>query len=241
MSIPPVPPATPLSNTSVFGVVTPSGVCVPVEISEPEYCEPALDLLRLDAEREDLPAEAWLLFGAALLEALRPPELFVAVFTAERLEEPPREEDFFAAPFLADPFLAAPFLAPPFFAAPFFAAPFLAVPFLAADFLAAPLFTPPFLAADFLAPPFLAADFLAPPFFAAPFLEAVLDERPLPEDEPPLEDEPPRRDLDAPFLDAPFEEDLPPERLLDDFLDAAFLVDFAIVNGFLVRVNKFLF
>lgn len=231
MSIPPVPPATPLSNTSVLGVVTPSGVCVPVDISEPEYCEPEPVLLRPDAEREDLPDEAWLLFGAALLEALRPPELFVAVFTAERLEELPREEDFLAAPFLAAPFLAAPFLA----------APFLADPFFAADFFVAPFFTPPFLAADFLAPPFLAADFLAPPFLAAPFLEAVLDERPLPEDEPPLEDEPPRRDLDAPFLDAPFEEDLPPERLLDDFLDAAFLVDFAIVNGFLVRVNKFLF
>jgi hypothetical protein len=214
-----------------LGVVTPSGVCVPVDISEPEYCEPEPVLLRPDAEREDLPDEAWLLFGAALLEALRPPELFVAVFTAERLEELPREEDFLAAPFLAAPFLAAPFLA----------APFLADPFFAADFFVAPFFTPPFLAADFLAPPFLAADFLAPPFLAAPFLEAVLDERPLPEDEPPLEDEPPRRDLDAPFLDAPFEEDLPPERLLDDFLDAAFLVDFAIVNGFLVRVNKFLF
>ena len=236
MSIPPVPPATPLSNTSVLGVVTPSGVCVPVDISEPEYCEPEPVLLRPDAEREDLPDEAWLLFGAALLEALRPPELFVAVFTAERLEELPREEDFLAAPFLAAPFLAAPFLAAPFLADPFFADPFFA-----ADFFVAPFFTPPFLAADFLAPPFLAADFLAPPFLAAPFLEAVLDERPLPEDEPPLEDEPPRRDLDAPFLDAPFEEDLPPERLLDDFLDAAFLVDFAIVNGFLVRVNKFLF
>ena len=129
MSIPPVPPATPLSNTSVLGVVTPSGVCVPVDISEPEYCEPEPVLLRPDAEREDLPEEAWLLFGAALLEALRPPELFVAVFTAERLEELPREEDFLAAPFLAAPFLAAPFLAAPFLADPFFAADFFVAPF----------------------------------------------------------------------------------------------------------------
>jgi hypothetical protein len=35
LSIPPVPPAIPLSNTSVVGEVTPSGVCEPVETSEP--------------------------------------------------------------------------------------------------------------------------------------------------------------------------------------------------------------
>jgi hypothetical protein len=36
--------------------------------------------------------------------------------------------------------------------------------------------------------------------------------------------------LDAPFLEALFEEDLPPALLLADFLGAAFLVDFAIVD-----------
>ena len=35
--------------------------------------------------------------------------------------------------------------------------------------------------------------------------------------------------------------DLPPELLFEDFLAADFLVDFAIFNGFLMRVNKFSF
>jgi hypothetical protein len=110
--------------------------------------------------------------------------------------------------------------APPLRAAP----PFLAAAFFGAAFLAAP--------------PFLAADFLGAAFLAAPFL----DEPPLPEDEPPLDEEPPRPDdLEAPFLAALFDVDLPPERLLEDFLAAAFLDDFAIVNGFLVRINEFLF
>jgi hypothetical protein len=118
--------------------------------------------------------------------------------------EEPLEEDLLP-PLLADDFLPAAFFDEPFLAAPFFA--------------------PPFLEADLFAPPFLAADFLDEDFLDAPFL----DELRLPEDEPPLFAEPPRLFLDAPFLDAPFDEDLPPERFPDDFLDAAFLVDFAIL------------
>ena len=137
-------------------------------------------------------------------------------------EDPPLEllEAALDAPRLAD-LLALPrleLLLPPFFPAAFLDEPFLA---------------PPFLAALLFALPFLEADFLDLPFFDAAFLDApFLDELRLPEDEPPLLDEPPRRFLAAPFLDAPFFELLPPERLPDDFLDAAFLVDFAIANGF---------
>ena len=71
---------------------------------------------------------------------------------------------------------------------------------------------------------FLGADFIAPPFLAPPFF-AALD---LPE-EPPLDDELRLDDFfDAPFLDAPFDEDLPPALFLADFFFAAFLVDFAM-------------
>jgi hypothetical protein len=95
LSMPPVPPPTPPSKA--LGVVTLSGVWLPVLISEPEYWEldePALLLredpplrLRLEAEREE-----------PLREALRPAEL-----------DPP----FLAAAFLGAAFRAAP----PFFAA----------------------------------------------------------------------------------------------------------------------------
>jgi hypothetical protein len=100
------------------------------------------------------------------------------------------------------------------------------------------------LDADFLDAPFFAAAFLDPPFFAAAFLGAdfldalFFDEPPLPEEEPPrLEDF-----LEAPFLDAPFFDLPPPEDLLPPFFPAAaFLVDFAIVNGFCLRLKEFLF
>jgi hypothetical protein len=158
-----------------------------------------------------------------LLEELPRPELLGAA----ALDEPPRD-DFAAA------FLGAAFFAPPFFAATFLDAPFLAATFLGAAFFAAPLLTAPFFAADFLE-----AAFLLPPRTDALFedLDAPF-EPPRPEDEPPLE-LPPRLDdltapfFAAPFFDEPFDDDLPPELLLLPFLAAAFLVDFAIVNGFL--------
>jgi hypothetical protein len=157
-------------------------------------------------------AEDWPLEDPPLRDALRPPPLLLE---ADRVTFA-----FFGAAFLA---------APPFLAAAFLAGDaFLAPPFLAGD----DFFAAAFLAGDdfFAAPPFFAGeDFLAaPPFFAAPFFDAPFDE-PRPEDEPPRLDD----FLEAPFLDAPFDEDLPPpEDLLPPFLAAAFLVDFAIVNGF---------
>ena len=146
-------------------------------------------------------------------------------------EDPPRLAELFDAPReaedLADLLLEVD-LDVAFLEADFLLAPFLALLFLALLFLEAPFLAPPFLEADLFAPPFLAALFLD-----ADFLDALfLDELRLPEDEPPLFAELPRLFLDAPFLDAPFFEDLPPERFADDFLDAAFLVDFAIFNGF---------
>ncbi len=61
-------------------------------------------------------------------------------------------------------------------------------------------------------------------------LDDPFDEPPRPEDDPPLELEAPRLEdlLDALFLEAPLDEDLPPELLLADFFAAAFLVDFAM-------------
>jgi hypothetical protein len=100
------------------------------------------------------------------------------------------------------------------------------------DDLDAAFFAPPFLAAAFLAPPFLAAAFFGADFLDADFLEApFFEEPPLPEEEPPrLEDF-----LEAPFFDLP-----PPEDLLPPFFAAAaFLVDFAIVNGFCLRLKNF--
>jgi hypothetical protein len=184
-------------------------------MSEPWYClaAPFPPPLRLPDEgvflraglllREEEPLEAAdddPRFAAALLEALLPPEDFLAV-------------DFLAA----------------FFGAGLLAALFLEPPFLAADLLAAGLLAPPFFAPDFLAPDFLAAGllaalFLAPDFLEPPFLAAPLD---LPEEEPPLDEELRRDD----FFAAPFDEDLPPALFLADFFFAAFLVDFAIVNG----------
>ena len=101
-------------------------------------------------------------------------------------------------------------------------------------------------------PPLLATAFLVPLLAdARPLLGVPLEE----DFDAPLEDfdalfaadfealfeEPPRlEDLETPFFDAPFEEDdLPPELLEALFFDAAFLVDFAIFNGFKVRVNRF--
>src|SRR5437764_14986641 len=122
--MPPAPPATPLSNTSVVGVVTPSGVCVPVDISDPEYWLLPILLLRLpDEAPRPLPDEE-----PPLLEEPRlAPELFEAPLEPLRLaEEPPRplEPDFLAEAFLAPPFLAAAFLGPPFLVSPFLAPPF---------------------------------------------------------------------------------------------------------------------
>ena len=197
LRIPPVPPATPLSNTSAVGLVTPSGVWEPVLMSEPWYCVPELPVVEL------LPPRFPPLDAEPFLATLAPDDLLADA--SPRLlrlaDEPPflAPVDFFAAAFLGAAFFAPPFLAPPFLAPPFLAPPFFEVAFLKADFFAPP--------------------FLAPPFFAA------FD---LPE-EPPLDDELRRDDFfDAPFLDAPFEEDLPPELFLADFFFAAFLVDFAM-------------
>ena len=195
-------------------LVTPSGVCVPVLISEPWYWLP---VLVIPPEVFPPPRLLLLRFGEELLDAeLRLAELFDAPLLA-----PPRLLELLPPPLLEDepPRLDEDLDAPPFFAAAFFGAAFLEAP--------------PFLAAAFLGAAFLAAAFFGAAFLAAPFLAADLDEL-LPEDEPPLlEDEPPRldEDLDAPFLDAPFDEDLPPpEDLLPPFFAAAFLVDFAIVD-----------
>lgn len=237
--MPPVPPAMPLSNTSV-GVVTLSGVCVPVLISEPWYWVPVLLMApevappRLPPPDADPPFLAtWVLVALLaeakpleeeplrladeppLLEALRPPpELLEAVLEALRLAD----ERFEEPDLLADEPLEA--LRP---------ADFWAVAFLGAAFLAVPPFedleAPPFFAAVFLgaaflgaaflaAPPFFAAAFLGAAFFAAAFLGAAF--------------------LAAPFFAAAFDEPLPedeppledePPRLADleaPFLDAPF-------------------
>jgi hypothetical protein len=234
--MPPVPPATPESNMSVVGVVTPSGVCVPVLISEPWYWLPALEL-------ELPPRELPLLRGADFFEEEPPreallPELLEADLPAAELREadlpaaPP--EDFLGAAFLGAAFLGADFLAAPFFAAAFlgaaFLAAFLGAAFFNADFFPAAFFGADFFAADFFPAAFLGAAFFAAffgaDFLAAVFLEADFFDAPLPEDEPRPDD------LDPAFLAAAFDEDLPPELLLADFFAAAFLVDFAILMGF---------
>lgn len=154
-----------------------------------------------------------------------------------------------AAVLRAEPDLAAAFLTGRllvFFAAVLLLAVlFLAVLFLAAPFLAALLLTTAFLAVLFLA--VLLAAFLAGDFLAADFLEADLREVDLEAAffELLLEDldavlEPPRpveRRLEAALLrpvdlDAVRDLVLPPALLEEVFLEAAFLVDFAIVNGF---------
>ena len=220
----PSPPATPLSITSVDGVVTLSGVCEPVDTLEPSYWEVfafEVPVLR-DEDLDDLfPPEE------------RPPEeLLEAPFETllrEALEPPRLADDPLEAPFLA---LLFPPLEAAFFGAAFFV-PFFAVAFLGAAFLAA-FFTPPFLAAAFFGAlflevaffiPFLAALFLPPSeeLFEAPLLELPRLEL--------LEDfEPPRLEE---LLLALLDEDLPPPELLEaDFSVAAFFFDFAIFNGF---------
>jgi hypothetical protein len=80
----------------------------------------------------------------------------------------------------------------------------------------------------------LLADLLLP--FDAPFED--FEEPPRPEDDPPpVRELPPREDFDAAFFAAPFDEELRPELLLADFLEAAFLVDFAMLMVFRVSVN----
>lgn len=282
-----VPPAMPLSKTSV-GVVTPSGVCVPVFRSVPSYwlvvlvtsavlprppdapLRPVDPLLRRCVAR--LPA----LDLVALLRVadLPPPDERAALLAAAPLElrdAADFEEDLLAlrdAPPEALPPLLATLLRVVLLAdvRPRFDAPFddllallredllalredlltLREDLLALrDDLAAPLRDDLLaLRDDLLAPP--RADLLAP-------RREDLDALPL--EEPPRDDllalredllalfradllAPPLDDLDAPFLDAPFldapfEEDLPPpEDFLPPFFAAAFLVDFAIVNGF---------
>jgi hypothetical protein len=179
-------------------------------------------------DADDLPAVR----DVALLEdfaALREEPLlddFAADFLAPRAAVL-REVDFLAAlPFLATR-LRVVLLAD---ANPLFAEVFLAA-VLEEDFLAAVFFTGDFLAVDFLA-----ADFLAAPLdvvLEAALLEPLLDdfvavlEPPRPEERP-LEAARPRPE----DLDAALDEDLPPALRVEVFLEAAFLVDFAIVNGF---------
>ena len=150
-------------------------------------------------------------------------------------DDPPPDELRLPAP---DDFLVAAFFVAPFLGPPEDELPPLDEDFLAALFLDAPREDelPP-LEEDFFAAPFLVALFLDAPFFDAAFLDAPFFA------EPPLPEEPPRPEdfFDAPFLLAPFFEDLPPpEDLLPLFL-AAFLVDFAIVNGFYLRLKEFSF
>ena len=165
------------------------------------------------------------------------------------VREPPVPDDlppdFFAADLRAPVDLEAAFLAgllADFLAPDFLAADFFAVAFLAVDFFAVALWEPDFLAVVFLAalrlvPAFLAvllrAAFLAEVFFAADFLAAPR--------EPLIAAlfEPPRDDLDAVRLfeaallrPAEPDFDLPPALFEEVFLEAAFLADFAIVNGF---------
>lgn len=140
--------------------------------------------------------------------------------------EAPREADFLAVPRAL--FLEAlreevllPFLAElsPLFAV-FFDADFLAAVFLPAVFLAAAL-----READFLAAVFLVA-VLEEAFLAVPLFDEAL-ELPRP-DVRPLEAVPLRPEV----LEADLVEDLPPARFPAVFLEAAFLVDLAMFNGF---------
>jgi hypothetical protein len=198
-----------------------------------------LDAAPRDADLDAPPRED---FDAAPRDAdldAPPREDFDAAPRDADLDAPPRE-DFDAAPRDAD--LDAPPLvdldatlldleAPP--RVDFDAPPLEDLP---ADLDAPPLedfvaaFDPP--RAELL----LAAALLLP--FDVPFedLDAPFEEPPRPEEEPPRpEDDPPLDDFDAPFLEADFEE-LRPELLLADFLEAAFLVDFAMLMVFRVSV-----
>lgn len=215
-----------------------SGVCVPVLMSEPWYWLP----VSIDSDLEDL--RDALLFLLAVRLADDPP--FDAVFLAGALFLAAALAGgggtpllaFLAAAFLGAAFFGAAFFGAAFFGAAFLGAAFFAAAFLGAAFLAAAFLGAAFFGAAFLAAPFLAAtprdeDLLAPPLDdfeallpAVAFLAALFDEPPLPEVEPP------RLDLAAPFLEALLEDDLPPALLLDAFLAAAFLVDFAILMGF---------
>jgi hypothetical protein len=278
---PPISSEPEVSPPSVSRVVTLSGVCVPVAISDPSYCPEVMPPEVVERDFAPLllrPVRlAELLFVAALplrvaderdallLVADEPLRVAAAAFLgaaaffvreAAALDAPLRagfEADFVADleppradldAVLRDDFAAD--LEPP-------REDFDAV--LRDDFAAA--LEPPRedLDADFLPP---RADFDAPPredFDAdlealredlpAPAredLEADLDfdlllDAPRPEDEPPEPELPPREDFDA-FLEAPFLEELRPELLLADFLEAAFLVDFAMLMVFRVRVNN---
>lgn len=234
-----VPPAIPLSITSVIGAVTLSGVCEPVDILEPSYWEtlPAPALARLIAGLradffmlEEPPPDLTVEVDFLLREALVPP----------RLADDPLEAAFFGAAFFGAAFLGAVFLAA-FFGAVFFTADFLGAAFfifLGAAFLGAAFFVAAFFVAAFLTAVFLAAAFFKVVFLAAaffiPFLAAFF--------EPPLEefleaDFPLRlavfEDFDPPrlaeLLLALFDEDLLlPELLEAGFFVAAFFFAFAI-------------
>ena len=180
---------------------------------------PPLDV-GLAATREELPLEVLLAadFLAPRDVVLRAALDLEAAFLAGRLDV-----------FLATLFLAVVFLAAVLFTA-FLAVLLFAVLFLAVVFFAAPL------AADFLAVVFFAADFFAG--FLVVDLEAALLEPVLEVLDAVLE--PPRpvvRPLEAALLRpvdlaAVLDLVLPPALLEEVFLEAAFLVDFAIVNGF---------
>jgi hypothetical protein len=174
-----------------------------------DFLAPRAVVLRAapDLEAAFLAGRLLVFFAAVLLLAV----LFLAVL-------------FLAVLFLAVLLLAVLLLAVLFLAAPFLAALLLTLAFLAVLFLAA------FFAGDFLAADFLEADLrevdLEAAFFVPEDLDAVL--------------EPPRpvdRRLEAALLrpvdlDAVLDLVLPPALLEEVFLEAAFLVDFAIVNGF---------
>jgi hypothetical protein len=132
--------------------------------------------------------------------------------------------DLDAVPRDEDDFLGAAFLGAAFLGAVFLAAVFLAAAFLGVAFFAADLF---------------AAAFLGAAFFAADLellLEAVLDPVLL-EDLEAVLDPPRAEDLEAALLrpddlEAVLDEVLPLLRLAAVFLEAVFLEDFAIINGF---------
>ncbi len=189
-------------------------VAVPLDEELPPLLNepvPDADLNRLDAVffdapalREEPPRDD---FVAALLPLLREEVL---------REEPPRAEDFFGE-LLREELLRLPSVR--------LDAPFEAPPRLDALRLLPLLFDPLLLAELLREEPDLDEEELPLVDLDDPF-----DEPPRPEDDPPLELEAPRLEdlLDALFLEAPLDEDLPPELLLADFFAAAFLVDFAM-------------
>ena len=213
-------------------LVTPSGVCVPVLISEPWYWLP---VLVIPPEVFPPPRLLLLRFGEELLDAeLRLAELFDAPLLA-----PPRLLELLPPPDAEPPLLATLVLVlllaeanpleeePPRLADE---PPLLEVLRPPPELLEAVL-EPPRLADGRLEEELLDAELRLAELFDAPLLAPPRLLELLPP--PLLEDEPPRldEDLDAPFLDAPFDEDLPPpEDLLPPFFAAAFLVDFAIVD-----------